>query len=50
MGGGDRASGVVEPIEFFLIYLILPSPLGPGVYSVSNRNEYQKQKKKVSEE
>jgi hypothetical protein len=29
---------------FFLIYLILPGALGPGVYSASNRNEYQKQK------
>jgi hypothetical protein len=28
----------------FLIYLILPSALGPGVYSGSNTNEYQKQK------
>jgi hypothetical protein len=25
---------------FFLIYLILPAALGPGVYSASNRNEY----------
>jgi hypothetical protein len=31
---------------FFLIYLILPDALGLGVYSASNRNEYQKQKKK----
>jgi hypothetical protein len=23
-------------------YLILPAALGPGVYSASNRNEYQK--------
>jgi hypothetical protein len=31
--------------EFFSsIYLSLPAGLGPGVYSVSNRNEYQKQK------
>jgi hypothetical protein len=29
----------------FSIYLILPAALGPGVYLVSNRNEYQKQKK-----
>jgi hypothetical protein len=29
----------------FLIYRILPAALGPGVYSASNRNEYQKQKK-----
>jgi hypothetical protein len=34
----------------FLIYLILPATLGPGVYSASNRNEYQKQKDNVSEE
>jgi hypothetical protein len=31
----------------FSIYLILPAALGPGVYSASNRNEYQKQKKNV---
>jgi hypothetical protein len=31
----------------FLIYLILPAALGPGVYSASNRNEYQKQKNYV---
>jgi hypothetical protein len=24
--------------DFFLIYLILPDALGPGVYSASNRN------------
>jgi hypothetical protein len=29
--------------EFFSIYLILTAALGPGVYSASNRNEYQKQ-------
>jgi hypothetical protein len=32
---------------FFSIYLILPTVLGPGVYSASNRNEYQKQKNNV---
>jgi hypothetical protein len=32
----------------FSIYLILPAALGPGVHSASNRNEYQKQKTKVS--
>jgi hypothetical protein len=26
----------------FSIYLILSTALGPGVYSASNRNEYQK--------
>jgi hypothetical protein len=37
--------------EWFLsIYLILPVALGPGVYSASNRNEYQKHKNNVSEE
>jgi hypothetical protein len=30
--------------ERFLIYPILPAALGPGVYSASDRNEYQKQK------
>jgi hypothetical protein len=34
----------------FLIYLILPAALGPGVYSTSNGNEYQKQKYNVSGE
>jgi hypothetical protein len=29
---------------FFSIYLILPSALGPRVYSAPNKNEYQKQK------
>jgi hypothetical protein len=27
-----------------VVYLILPTALGPGVYSASNRNEYQKHK------
>jgi hypothetical protein len=35
---------------FFQIYLILSAALGPGVYSASNRNEYQKQKNNVSGE
>jgi hypothetical protein len=34
-----------EVNEFFSIYLILLAALGSGVYSMSNRNEYQKQKK-----
>jgi hypothetical protein len=34
----------------FSIYLILPAALGPGVYSASNRNEYQKEKNNVSGE
>jgi hypothetical protein len=28
----------------YSIYLILPAALGPGVFSTSNRNEYQKHK------
>jgi hypothetical protein len=31
-------------------YLILLVALGPGVYSASNRNEYQKHKNNVSGE
>jgi hypothetical protein len=34
----------------FSIYLFLLASLGPGVYSSSNRNEYQKQKNNVSVE
>jgi hypothetical protein len=29
-------------VEFLSIYLILPAALGPGVYSASNRNKYQR--------
>jgi hypothetical protein len=36
--------------RIFSIYLIFPATLGPGVYSVSNRNEYQKHKNHVSGE
>jgi hypothetical protein len=32
------------------IYLIFPAALDPGVYSASNRNEYQKHKNNVSGE
>jgi hypothetical protein len=35
---------------FFNLPKILPAALGPGVYSASNRNEYQKQKNNGSEE
>jgi hypothetical protein len=34
-----------EVIEFFSVYIIVPAALGPGLYSASNRNEYQKQEK-----
>jgi hypothetical protein len=36
-----------EVDEFFSVNLILPAAIGPGVYSVSNRNEYQKKKNNV---
>jgi hypothetical protein len=36
--------------QMFSIYLILPDALGPGVYSASDRNEYQKQRNNVSGE
>jgi hypothetical protein len=39
-----------EVNDFFSIYLILPTVLGPGVHSASNRNEYQKQNNNVSGE
>jgi hypothetical protein len=57
--GGARGIVVVEALCYkpegrgfetrcgeliFSIYLILSAALGPGVYSASNRNEYQKQK------
>jgi hypothetical protein len=32
------------------VYLILPAALDPGVYSVSNKNDYQNQKNNVSGE
>jgi hypothetical protein len=38
-----------DVIEFFLIYLIPPAALGPGVYSSSNINEYHEQKKMLLE-
>jgi hypothetical protein len=46
-GAGSRSD---EVNEFLSIYLILPAALGPGVYSVPKRNEYQKQKNNVSGE
>jgi hypothetical protein len=32
------------------IYIILPAAPGPGVYTASNRNDYQKQKNNISVE
>jgi hypothetical protein len=39
-----KVAGSIPDEVIFLIYLILPAALGPGVYSASNRNEYQKHK------
>jgi hypothetical protein len=39
-----------EVNEFISDNLILPAALGPGLYSASSRNEYQKQKINASEE
>jgi hypothetical protein len=35
----------IRRCQWFLIDLILPATLGPGVYLASNKNEYHKQKK-----
>jgi hypothetical protein len=40
----------VIAIFFFSIYVIFPAALGLGVYSASNRYEYQKQKNNASGE
>jgi hypothetical protein len=32
----------------YTVYLILPAALGPGIYTASNRNKYQKKEKKKS--
>jgi hypothetical protein len=37
----------MKSIFIFSIYLVLPAALSPGVYSASNKNEYQKQKNYV---
>jgi 5-formaminoimidazole-4-carboxamide-1-beta-D-ribofuranosyl 5'-monophosphate synthetase len=39
-----------DEINELSIYLIFPAELGLGVYTASNRNEYEKQKNNVSEE
>jgi hypothetical protein len=48
--GRSRGSRPDDVNEVFSIYLILLAALGPGVYSASNRNQYQKQKNNVSGE
>jgi hypothetical protein len=39
-----KVAGSIPDEVIFLIYLILPAALGPGVYSASNWNENQKHK------
>jgi hypothetical protein len=41
-----QGRGFPDKVITFFFYLILPAELGPGVYSASNLNEYQKQKNK----
>jgi hypothetical protein len=48
--GKSRVRDPMKCMNFFSIYLILPAALAPGVHSTPNRNEYKKQKKKVSGE
>jgi hypothetical protein len=43
-GTNWNVAGSIPDELNFQIYLILPAALGPGVYSASNRNEYQKHK------
>jgi hypothetical protein len=45
-----KVTGSVPDEVNFSMYLILPAALGSGVYSASNRNEYQKQINNVSGE
>jgi hypothetical protein len=45
-----KVAGSIPDELIFLIYLIIPAALGSGVYSASNRNEYQKHKNNVSGE
>jgi hypothetical protein len=40
----SRVRDPMKRISYFSIYLIVPASLGPGLYSASNRHEYQKQK------
>jgi hypothetical protein len=45
-----KVAGSIPDEVIFSIYLILPAPLGPVVYSIFDRNENQKQKNNVSGE
>jgi hypothetical protein len=45
---GGRGFDTLRGERIFSIYLIPPAALGPGVYSASNRNEYQKKINNVS--
>jgi hypothetical protein len=49
LGYKPEGGQVRDPIRRnFKMYLIIPAALGPGVYSVYNRNEYRKHKRNVS--
>jgi hypothetical protein len=46
--GSLKVQDPMRWMHFFSIFLIPPTALRPGVYSASDRNEYQKQKHNVS--
>jgi hypothetical protein len=48
--GTARNFSKVESCRVLAYVLKFPAALGPGVYSASNRNEFQKQKNNVSGE
>jgi hypothetical protein len=48
--GRSWVRDMMRSLNYFSIYVIIPVALDPGVYSASNRNEYQKQKINASGE
>jgi hypothetical protein len=45
--GRLRVRVQIKLLNLFPVYQILSAALGPGVYSASNKNEYQKQENKI---
>jgi hypothetical protein len=50
VGSSTSHNRPARPDTGIVFLLILPATLGLGVYSASNRNEYQQQKNNVYEE
>jgi hypothetical protein len=44
------STNIEDVNEFSSVYLIFPAALGPGVYSASNRSEYQNENNNVAGE